>query len=71
MLRLIFLGKLGDVAPADLAEVALPGDVKTLSDLRDWVGRTAPLLARATAGTSAGDKPVTATSDSRVRRRMG
>jgi len=51
VVRLVFLGKLGDVAPADLAEVALPGDVKTLSDLRDWVGRTAPLLGRAMAGT--------------------
>ena len=51
MVRLVFLGKLGDAAPADLSEVALPGEVKTLSDLRDWVGRTAPLLGRAIATT--------------------
>lgn len=51
MVRLVFLGKLGDAAPAGLSEVALPGDVKTLSDLRDWLGRTAPLLGRAIAAT--------------------
>ena len=51
MVRLVFLGKLGDAAPAGLSEVALPGEVKTLSDLRDWVGRTAPLLGRAIATT--------------------
>jgi molybdopterin converting factor small subunit len=51
VVRLVFLGKLGDAAPADLAEIALPHDVKTLSDLRDWVGRTTPLLERAMAAT--------------------
>ena len=51
MVRLVFLGKLGDAAPADLAEVALPGDVRTLSDLREWVGRTAPHLGRVLAAT--------------------
>ena len=51
MVRLVFLGKLGDAAPADLAEVALPGDVRTLSDLREWVGRAAPHLGRVLAAT--------------------
>ena len=52
MVRLVFLGKLGDAAPADLAEIALPQEVRTLADLRDWVARTAPLLGRAMAATS-------------------
>jgi molybdopterin converting factor small subunit len=51
MVRLVFLGKLGDAAPADLAEIALPGEVRTLSDLREWLGRTAPHLGRALAAT--------------------
>jgi molybdopterin converting factor small subunit len=51
VVRLVFLGKLGDAAPADLAEIVLPGDVRTLSDLRDWVGQTSPLLGRAMAAT--------------------
>jgi len=51
MVRLVFLGKLGDAAPADLAEIALPGEVSTLSDLQEWLGRTAPHLGRALAAT--------------------
>lgn len=51
MVRLVFLGKLGDAAPVDLAEIALPSNVQTLADLREWVGRTAPLLGRAMAST--------------------
>jgi molybdopterin converting factor small subunit len=51
MVRLVFLGKFGEMAPAELAQVALPGEVKTLSDLMAWLGRTAPLLAKAMAAT--------------------
>lgn len=51
MVRLIFLGKFGDVAPAALAEVALPGDVHTLDDLKGWVARQQPLLGEAMAAT--------------------
>jgi molybdopterin synthase sulfur carrier subunit len=51
MVRLVFLGKLGDAAPAELTEIVLPGEVRTLSDLRDWLGRTAPHLGRALAAT--------------------
>ncbi|HWU55522.1 MAG TPA: MoaD/ThiS family protein [Rhizomicrobium sp.] len=51
LVRLIFLGKFGDVAPAGLAEIALPGDVRTLKDLRDWVARQEPLLGAAMAAT--------------------
>ncbi|HYS45912.1 MAG TPA: MoaD/ThiS family protein [Rhizomicrobium sp.] len=49
MVRLIFLGKFGDVAPADLAEVSLPGDVRTLHDLQHWLARQQPLLGEAMA----------------------
>jgi len=41
---LVFLGKFGDVAPAGLAEIALPGGVRTLRELKDWVARQEPLL---------------------------
>jgi len=48
---LVFLGKFGEVAPAELAEVALPGDVHTLQDLKDWVARQQPLLGAAMDAT--------------------
>lgn len=51
MVRLVFLGKFGDLAPAGLSQIALPGEVKTLSDLRDWIARTEPLLGQAMAKT--------------------
>jgi molybdopterin converting factor small subunit len=51
MVRLVFLGKFGEMAPADLSEVTLPGGVRTLSDLQAWLGEKAPLLARAMAAT--------------------
>jgi molybdopterin converting factor small subunit len=51
MVRLFFLGKLGDAAPADLAEIALPGEVRTLTDLQNWLGRASPHLGRVLAAT--------------------
>ena len=51
MVRLLFLGKFGDVAPAAMAEVALPGDVHTLADLKEWVARQQPLLGAAMNAT--------------------
>ena len=51
LVRLVFLGKFGDVAPAGLAEIALPGNVHTLEDLKDWVARQEPLLGAAMAAT--------------------
>lgn len=52
MVTLVFLGKFGDVAPAGLAHVALPGKVRTLSDLKDWVTLEQPLLGQAMAATT-------------------
>jgi molybdopterin converting factor small subunit len=51
MVRLVFMGKFGDVAPASLGEVALPSEVRTLSDLKNWVARQQPLLGRAMDAT--------------------
>ena len=52
MVRLVFLGKFGDIAPAELGAVTLPDTVATLSGLRDWLAQQQPLLAQAMAGTS-------------------
>ena len=51
MIRLVFLGKFGELAPAELAEVSLPREVRTLSDLQGWLAQNAPLLAKAIAAT--------------------
>jgi molybdopterin converting factor small subunit len=51
LVRLVFLGKFGEVAPASLAEVALPADVVTLQDLKAWVARRQPLLGAAMEAT--------------------
>jgi sulfur-carrier protein len=50
MVKLVFLGKFGDVA--DSTEVALPEDVGTLSDLTRWLTRQQPLLGQAMAATT-------------------
>lgn len=51
MVRLVFLGKFGDMAPSTMAEIALPGDVHTLHDLKDWVAHQQPSLGQAMAAT--------------------
>jgi sulfur-carrier protein len=51
VVRLVFLGKFGDMAPADLTQVALPGDVRSLADLQAWLTRTQPQLSAAMAAT--------------------
>ena len=50
MVKLVFLGKFGDVA--DPTEVALPEDVRTLSELKAWLTRQQPLLGQAMAATT-------------------
>jgi molybdopterin converting factor small subunit len=50
-MRLVFLGKLRDIAAPDLSDVALPGGVRTLAELKDWIARTQPPLGRAMAAT--------------------
>lgn len=51
MVKLVFLGKFGDVAPADLAKTELPSEVRTLHDLKAWLTRTRPLLGQTIAAT--------------------
>jgi len=51
LVRLVFLGKFGEVAPAELAEVVLPSGVHTLGELKDWVARQQPLLGAAMEAT--------------------
>ena len=53
MVRLVFLGKFGDLAPGHLSTVVLPGNVRTLSDLKQWLARQQPLLGQAMAATPA------------------
>jgi molybdopterin converting factor small subunit len=48
-MRLVFLGKLGDLAPAEFSDVALPGNVRTLAELKDWIAGVQPLLGSAMA----------------------
>ena len=50
-MRLVFLGKLGDVAPPELSDIAPPGGVRTLAELKDWVARVQPSLGRAMAAS--------------------
>ena len=47
MVRLVFLGKFGELAPAGLAEIALPDGIKTLADLKSWIAQSEPGLGRA------------------------
>lgn len=50
MVKLVFLGKFRGLARED-AEVALPADVSTLAELKDWIARRDPALGRAMAAT--------------------
>ena len=52
MLKLLFLGKFGDLAPTHLSTVALPDDVRTLSDLKHWLTRQYPVLGQAMAANT-------------------
>lgn len=51
MVKLVFLGKFRGLARDD-AEVALPPDVGTLAELKDWIARRDPALGDAMAMTS-------------------
>jgi molybdopterin converting factor small subunit len=51
LVRLLFLGKFGDAAPADLRDIVLPIEVRTLTDLKEWVARQAPTLGQAIAAS--------------------
>lgn len=42
MVRLLFLGRFSELAPAGLEQIALPECVRTLSELWDWVAQENP-----------------------------
>ncbi|HWA69832.1 MAG TPA: MoaD/ThiS family protein [Rhizomicrobium sp.] len=46
-MKLIFLGRLGAIAPAELEQLDRPAGVRTLSDLRTWLGNEHPILGAA------------------------
>ena len=50
-MRLVFMGKLGDLAPKILSDIPVPGGVCTLADLKNWIGSEQPSLARLMAKT--------------------
>ena len=50
-MRLVFMGKLGDVAPKALSDIPVPGGVCTLADLKNWVAHEQPSLGRLMAAT--------------------
>lgn len=50
-MRLVFLGKLGDLAPPELVELPLPAGVCTLADLKQWIASVQPQLGRVMAAT--------------------
>ena len=51
-MRLVFLGKFGELAPESLHSPALPDGVRTLADLKGWIARQSPPLGRAMALTT-------------------
>lgn len=50
-MRLVFLGKLGSVAPSELSDIALPCGVRSLADLKEWIARVQPPLGQLMAAT--------------------
>lgn len=52
MVRLLFFGRLGDVAGVSEIDVAPPAEVTSLDALRSWLGHGNPALAEALAHPS-------------------
>lgn len=51
MVRLVFLGKFGQLATSALSKAEPPQSVVTLGGLRDWVAEQEPALGAAMAAT--------------------
>ena len=47
MVKLVFLGRFREIANPALAQVALPGTVRTLGGLKDWLATSEPALGQA------------------------
>ena len=50
MVKLVFLGKFRGMARDDM-DIALPGDIGTLAELKSWIARHDPALGDAMAAT--------------------
>jgi molybdopterin converting factor small subunit len=50
MVKLVFLGRFRGLAEED-TEIALPAEVVTLAELKDWIARRNPALGSAMAAT--------------------
>lgn len=50
-MRLVFMGKLGDVAPKALSDIPVPSGVRTLADLTNWIANEQPSLGHLMAAT--------------------
>jgi molybdopterin synthase sulfur carrier subunit len=48
--KLVFLGRFGEIADARLTNLARPQGVHTLAQLQDWLAQSEPVLAEALAG---------------------
>ncbi len=46
-MKLVFLGRLGAIAPAELEQLDRPVCVHTLADLRAWISNEHPILGSA------------------------
>jgi molybdopterin converting factor small subunit len=49
-MKLVFLGRLREMAGSRFSDVVLPDGVHTLSGLQDWLVRAEPVLARGLNG---------------------
>ena len=48
-MKLVFLGRFGEIADARLTNLTRPQGVHTLAQLQDWLAKTEPALAQALA----------------------
>jgi molybdopterin synthase sulfur carrier subunit len=47
MVKLVFLGRFRDIANPALAQIVLPGEVRTLGGLKSWLAEAEPALGQA------------------------
>src|SRR5579872_1716438 len=47
VVKLVFLGRFREIANPALSEVALPGHVRTLAGLKEWLAEAEPALGQA------------------------
>ena len=47
MVKLVFLGRFREISNPALAQIVLPGTVRTLGGLKDWLAAAEPALGQA------------------------